>query len=71
MTLMNEQAPLSWQTWCDERAGALDRVRLVDAAFPGPYKRERPRDPNEAALLRKRGVPAELVGPVTPAPRCP
>lgn len=57
------QTPPSWQEWLDGRASALERVRLVDAAFPRPYKRERPRDPDEAKLLRARGVPEDLIGP--------
>ena len=41
--------PLSW-------------VERVVAAFGG-YKREKPRDPEEARLLRERGTPEHLIGP--------
>lgn len=39
-----------------------DWVDQVNAAMP-PYKRRRPRDAEEAALLRERGTSEELIGP--------
>jgi len=33
------------------------------ARFHGPYRRERPRDPEKAKLLRERGTPEHLIGP--------
>jgi hypothetical protein len=44
-----------------------DWVKKVVEAFGG-YKRERPRDPQEARLLRERGTPEELIGPSRPFP---
>ena len=32
----------------------------------GPYRRERPRDPDEAELLRELGTPERLIGPTRP-----
>jgi hypothetical protein len=37
----------------------LEQVR----AALGPYRRERPRDPEKARLLRERGTPEHLIGP--------
>jgi hypothetical protein len=45
---------------CDERRR---RIRRIEAAFVEPYRRERPRDAEEARLLRERGTPEHLIGP--------
>jgi hypothetical protein len=47
-------------------AGAEERRRRaawVRRAFVEPYRRERPRDPEKARLLRERGTPENLIGP--------
>jgi hypothetical protein len=63
MGKISESVPSSWQQWLAGREAALERVRIVDAAFGGPYRRERPRDPDEARLLRTIGTPEDLIGP--------
>jgi hypothetical protein len=40
----------------------LSWVERVTKAFGG-YRREKPRDPVEARLLRERGTPEHLIGP--------
>lgn len=48
------------------RAEAAERRKLADAAanaLKGGYRRERPRHPEKAALLREVGVPEHLIGP--------
>ena len=51
--------------WLTEHAGARKRVERVERAFAEPYRRERPRDPEKARLLRERGTPEHLIGPET------
>jgi hypothetical protein len=63
MGTSRKSAPATWKQWLADREAALERVRIVDAAFGGPYRRERPRDPDEARLLRAIGTPEELIGP--------
>jgi hypothetical protein len=41
-------------------------TRELIAGFGG-YRRTRPRDADEAALLRELGVPEHLIGPVRPS----
>jgi hypothetical protein len=48
-----------WITSDDEPTRQRERLR---AAF-GAYRRERPRDTDEARLLRERGTPEHLIGP--------
>ena len=50
------------EAWLAQRPEAAERSAAVDRLMP-PYKRTRPRDPAEAALLRKRGVPERMIGP--------
>ena len=52
-----------YETWKRERADNAAWVARVDRVL-GPYRRERQRDPEEAALLREIGTPEELIGPV-------
>jgi hypothetical protein len=49
--------------WLEEHARARKRVERVERAFAEPYRRERPRDPEKARLLRERGTPEDLIGP--------
>jgi hypothetical protein len=63
MTSTDKTNPVTWQRWLATREAALARIRMVDAAFGGPYRRERPRDPDEATMLRDIGTPEELIGP--------
>jgi hypothetical protein len=44
------------------RERAQEWLQQVRFAF-GPYRRERPRDPEKAQLLRERGTPEHLIGP--------
>jgi hypothetical protein len=52
--------------WLAGHARARARVEQIQRAFAQPYRRERPRDPEKARLLRERGTPEHLIGP---APR--
>ncbi len=52
----------TYEEWRAERQQARAWVVLVDRAF-GPYRRERPRDADEAELLRELGTPERLIGP--------
>jgi hypothetical protein len=54
---------IRYEEWEAERPRNEAWARRVDAAL-GPYRRERPRDSEEAALLREIGTPEELIGPV-------
>ena len=56
------------QTWKAQREEAARRSAAVDKIMP-PYVRTRPRDAEEAAILRRRGVPESLIGPSLPAAR--
>ncbi len=49
-----------WISGSDERRRRAARIRR---AFVEPYRRERPRDPEKARLLRERGTPERLIGP--------
>jgi hypothetical protein len=48
--------------WLKTHAAARKRAECLERAF-GPYRRERPRDPEKARLLRERGTPEDLIGP--------
>ena len=45
------------------RDAARARLARIEGAFRAPYVRERPRDLEEARLLRERGTPEPLIGP--------
>lgn len=67
-----KQAVRSYETWRAERARNAVWVAQVERVLEpalGPYRRERPRDPDEARLLRKIGTPERLIGPVETPPR--
>jgi hypothetical protein len=49
-----------WLVGAEERRR---RAAWVRGAFVEPYRRERPRDPEKARLLRERGTPDHLIGP--------
>jgi hypothetical protein len=49
--------------WRAHASDGRDLARRLGAAFPRPYRRERPRDPEKARLLRERGTPEHLIGP--------
>jgi hypothetical protein len=51
---------IDWLAGAEERRRRAARVRR---AFVEPYRRERPRDPEKAKLLRERGTPEHLIGP--------
>lgn len=52
----------SWVDRDRQHGETLARTREIQRAFP-PYRRERPRDPDEAELLRRNGAPEHLIGP--------
>lgn len=52
-----------FREWMAGRRAARARIAKIERAFREPYRRERPRDPDEARLLRERGTPEELIGP--------
>jgi hypothetical protein len=54
---------MTLREWRAERDEGRARARRLAAGFPQPYRRERPRDPEEARLLRERGTPERLIGP--------
>lgn len=54
---------MTLREWRAERVEGRARARRLAAGFPQPYVRERPRDPEEARLLRERGTPQRLIGP--------
>ena len=54
------------EQWRAERPRAEAWAERVLRALP-TRARERPRDPEEAALLREIGTPEELIGPVREA----
>jgi hypothetical protein len=49
--------------WRAYAPAGRELARRLGDAFPRPYRRERPRDPEEARLLRERGTPEHLIGP--------
>ena len=49
--------------WLKGHEAARKRVELVERGFAEPYRRERPRDPEKARLLRERDTPEHLIGP--------
>lgn len=52
--------------WLKQRPARRAKVERIEAAFAEPYRRERPRDPDKARLLRERGTPERLIGPDPP-----
>jgi hypothetical protein len=54
---------MTWDEWEAGRKAAQERLARLALSFPRPYRRERPRDPEEARLLRQRGTPEHLIGP--------
>ena len=54
---------LTWNEWEERRKDAQRRLAQIARTFPRPYRRERPRDPDEARLLRERGTPKHLIAP--------
>ena len=62
-----KNAVRSYETWRAARARNADWVAQVERVLEhalGPYRRERPRDPDESRLLRRIGTPERLIGPV-------
>lgn len=54
---------MTLEEWRAEREKGRARAKRLAAGFPQPYRRERPRDPDEARLLRELGTPEHLIGP--------
>jgi len=52
-----------FQDWMARRDAARARLARIEGAFDDQYVRERPRDLEEARLLRERGTPEPLIGP--------
>ena len=57
---------ITWADWEAGREQAEQRLARIARAFPRPYRRERPRDADEARLLREQGTPERLIGPERP-----
>jgi hypothetical protein len=53
---------IRFSEWLAGRDEALRDLEPIRRAF-GDYRRERPRDPEKARLLRERGTPEHLIGP--------
>jgi hypothetical protein len=53
---------IRFSEWLAGRDEARRRLEPIRQAF-GSYRRERPRDPEKALLLRERGTPEHLIGP--------
>jgi hypothetical protein len=51
--------------WLADDGAARARLARLRSSLQ-PYRRERPRDPEEARLLRERGTPERLIGPEPP-----
>jgi len=56
---------ITWDEWEKGREQAERTLARIARAFPRPYRRERPRDSEEAGLLRKRGTPEHRIGPAS------
>lgn len=56
----------SFSTWLSRDREARKRLEALVAGLPRPYRRRRPRRPDEARLLRERGAPERLIGPDGP-----
>ncbi len=54
---------IDFRDWLSDAAAQGERVRAVEASFAEPYRRERPRDPDEADFLRLKRTPQRLIGP--------
>jgi hypothetical protein len=55
----------TYEQWKADRGKTAAWAASVDRALPA-YERRRPRDPDEAQLLRRRGTPERLIGPSRP-----
>jgi hypothetical protein len=53
---------ITFQQWQADRSVARARADDVDRALP-QCERTRPRDPDEARVLRSFGTPESLIGP--------
>jgi hypothetical protein len=53
----------TYAKWRADRDANTAWMALVDRALPA-YERRRPRDAEEAELLRRRGTPEQLIGPI-------
>lgn len=53
---------ISYRKWQADRSVARAWAEGVDRALP-PYERTRPRDADEARVLRSFGTPERLIGP--------
>lgn len=51
--------------WLADDGAARARLARLRLGLPA-YRRERPRDPDKARLLRERGTPERLIGPDPP-----
>lgn len=57
----------TWDQRARERDATLASTREIQRAFPS-YRRERPRNGDEAELLRRIGTPERLIGPYEAEP---
>ncbi|HSC90766.1 MAG TPA: hypothetical protein VLB86_03845 [Gaiellaceae bacterium] len=51
------------EDWLARHDRERRRIERLTAGLPRPYRRERPRDPEEARFLREHGTPEHLIGP--------
>ena len=56
----------TYAQWRADRLTNAAWIEIVDRALPA-YERRRPRDAEEAELLRRRGTPERLIGPARQA----
>lgn len=62
-----KREPLSYDRWRREAPALRAKSATLIAAF-GEIRRDKPRDPVEAELLREIGTPERLIGPVRDQP---
>jgi len=54
---------IDFEDWLASVEVEQERVRSVEAGFVEPYRRQRARDPEEAAFLRRGGTDERVIGP--------
>jgi hypothetical protein len=64
--MIRDMRRIVFREWIARRDAARARIAKIERAFHDPYVRKRPRDPDEARLLRERGTPEQLIGPERP-----
>jgi hypothetical protein len=62
--LSGERKTYTWDDHLFWRQQMEERAKMVFDAIPDASRRQRPRDPEKAALLHRLGCPDRLIGPV-------